>query len=174
MRLVEEYEALLATKEKQLAELKGRVLRNIAELENVKERLRRDAERTKKYDIQEFAKSLLDVADNLERAIKIVPEHVWKALADDQSDVAKYLKSLLEGVMLTENQLLKIFKNFGIERFDPAGEPFDPNRHLALFEVDDPTKEPGTVAVVVKAGYMLHDRILQPAEVGVVKSRRNP
>lgn len=169
-----EQEALLQDKDKQLAELKERALTSMAELENVRDRLKREAENTKKYAIQEFAKSLLDVADNLGRAIATVPEHIRnEALANETSEVAKYLKSLLEGVMMTEKELMKILKKFGVEKFDPVGLPFDPNLHLALFEVNDPTKEPGTVAVAVKAGYMLHDRILRPAEVGVVKSRED-
>lgn len=171
LTLLAERNTLLEEKGKQLADLKERALRSMAELENVRERVKREAGNTKKYAIQDFAKSLLDVADNLGRAIATVPVQIRnEALANDESDTAKFLKSLLEGVMMTEKELMKIFKRFGIEKFEPVGQPFDPNSHLALFEVNVPNKEAGTVAMVVKAGYKLHDRVLRPADVGVVKS----
>ncbi|OWM85861.1 hypothetical protein CDL15_Pgr012111 [Punica granatum] len=83
------------------------------------------------------------------------------------------LKTLLEGVEMTEKQLLEAFKKFGIEKYDPTNEPFDPNRHNAVFQMPDSSKPPGTVAAVLKAGYMLYDRVLRPAEVGVTQSAEN-
>ena len=81
---------------------------------------------------------------------------------------ARLLKELVAGITLTEKQLLKAFGKYGVERFDPVGQKFDPNMHMALFKVPDASKEADTVAVVTKAGYKMHDRIVRPAEVGVV------
>jgi len=78
------------------------------------------------------------------------------------------LKSLHEGIEMTEKQMLSVLKKNGVERFDPTDQPFDPNLHEARFEVPVPDKEPGTVVVVTKVGYTLHDRVIRPAEVGVV------
>lgn len=118
--------------------------------------------------LQNFAKSLLDVADNLGRASSVVKESFTKIdSSQDSAGAVPLLKTLLEGVEMTEKQLTEVFKKFGVEKYDPTNEQFDPNRHNAVFQVPDPTKPPDTVAVVLKAGYMLHDRILRPAEVGV-------
>lgn len=167
---IAQLEALLSEKSSQLVELKERALTSKAELESVRTRTQREADNTKKYAIQEFAKSLLDVADNLGRALMTIPPNVRKELLTDQSEIGKQLKSLVEGLIMTERELMKVLKKFGVEKFEPVGQQFDPNSHLALFEVPDPSKEPGTVALVAKVGYMLHDRVLRPAEVGVVKS----
>eukprot|EP00250_Pteridium_aquilinum_P005635 c15701_g1_i1 orf=150-1073(+) len=167
---IAQLEALLSEKDSQLVELKERAITAKAELDNVRTRSQREADNTKKYAIQDFAKSLLDVADNLGRALMTIPANVRKELLTDQSETGKLLKSLVEGLIMTERELMKVLKKFGVEKFEPVGQQFDPNSHLALFEVADPSKEPGTVAIVAKVGYMLHDRVLRPAEVAVVKS----
>ncbi|KAH7276298.1 hypothetical protein KP509_39G001400 [Ceratopteris richardii] len=162
-------EVLIAEKESQLVELKERALATKAELESVRARLQREADNTKRYAVQEFAKALLDVGDNLGRALMCVPADVRKELLTDDTETGKHLRSLVEGLILTERDLMKVLKKFGVQKFEPVGEQFDPNAHLALFAVPDPSKEAGTVAMVAKVGYMLHDRVLRPAEVGVVK-----
>nr|GMC55190.1 grpE protein homolog 2, mitochondrial-like isoform X1 [Ipomoea batatas] len=123
---------------------------------------------------QNFAKSLLDVADNLGRASSVVKESFSKIdTANDNTGAVPLLKTLLEGVEMTEKQLAEVFKKFGVTKYDPINEEFDPNKHNAVFQVPDPSKPPGTVAIVLKSGYMLHDRIIRPAEVGVTQAVEN-
>ncbi|KAH0915605.1 grpE protein homolog 2, mitochondrial [Brassica rapa] len=172
MKLVAEKEELLSVKEEEIKKMKDKVLRTYAEMENVMDRTRRDAENTKKYALQNFAKSLLDVADNLGRASSVVKESFSKLDAtskDSAAGAAPLLKTLLEGVEMTEKQLAEVFKKFGMEKYDPINEPFDPNRHNAMFQVADASKPEGTVAHVLKAGYTLYDRVIRPAEVGVTQ-----
>ncbi|KAK7354270.1 hypothetical protein VNO80_19729 [Phaseolus coccineus] len=170
IKLVAEKEHLLKLKHKEIAEMQDKVLRTYAEMENVMGRTRREAENSKKFAIQNFAKSLLDVADNLGRASSVVKESFSKIEFPKQSsEAAQLLKTLLEGVEMTEKQLAEVLKKSGVEKYDPTNEPFDPHRHNAIFQIPDATKPPGTVGVVLKAGYMLYDRVLRPAEVGVTQ-----
>lgn len=172
-KLVAEKEELLKSKHKEIEKMQDKVLRSYAEMENVMDRTRRQAENSKKYAVQNFAKSLLDVADNLGRASSVVKESFSKIDAKDSDGAAPLLKTLLEGVDMTEKQLVEVFKKHGVEKYDPTNEPFDPNRHNAVFQMPDSSKPPGTVAVVLKAGYMLYDRVLRPAEVGVTQAVEN-
>ncbi|XP_011097833.1 uncharacterized protein LOC105176660 isoform X1 [Sesamum indicum] len=168
VKLVAEKEQLLATKQEELETMKDKVLRTFAEMENVKERTRRESENAKKFAIQNFAKSLLDVADNLGRASSAAKESFSKIDASkDTTGAVQQLKTLLEGVEMTEKQLIEVFRKFGLEKYNPVDEEFDPNRHNAVFQVPDASKPADRVAVVLKAGYMLHDRVIRPAEVGV-------
>ncbi|KAG9448952.1 hypothetical protein H6P81_008917 [Aristolochia fimbriata] len=172
VKLVTEKEELLKAKQKEVEVMKDKALRSYAEMENVIERTKRESENSKKFAIQSFAKSLLEVADNLGRASSTG----WDSLAKvDQSsepaEGARRLKELLEGVEMTEKQLKEVFKKFGLEKYDPLNEEFDPNRHHAVVQIPDPSKPPGTVAAVLKAGYTLHERIIRPAEVIVVSER---
>ncbi|PIN23167.1 Molecular chaperone of the GrpE family [Handroanthus impetiginosus] len=168
LKLVVEKEQLLGSKEEELEIMKDKVLRTLAEMENVKERTRRESENAKKFAIQNFAKSLLDVADNLGRASYSAKESFPKIDAStDTAGAVQQLKTLLEGVEMTEKQLSEVFRKFGLEKYDPINEEFDPNRHNAVFQVPDASKPADHVAVVLKAGYMLHDRVIRPAEVGV-------
>ncbi|KAF8113930.1 hypothetical protein N665_0043s0006 [Sinapis alba] len=170
VKLVAEKEKLLSEKEEEIKKMKDKVLRTYAEMENVMDRTRRDAENTKKYAIQNFAKSLLDVADNLGRASSVVKESFSKLdTTKDSAGATPLLKTLLEGVEMTEKQLAEVFKKFGMEKYDPINEPFDPNRHNAVFQVPDASKPEGTVAHVLKSGYTLFDRVIRPAEVGVTQ-----
>ncbi|WZZ76190.1 hypothetical protein YC2023_087560 [Brassica napus] len=171
VKLVSEKDELLSEKEQEIKQMKDKVLRTYAEMENVMDRTRRDAENTKKYAIQNFAKSLLDVADNLGRASSVVKESFSKLddTSKDSAGAAPLLKTLLEGVEMTEKQLAEVFKKFGMEKYDPINEPFDPNRHNAVFQVPDASKPEGTVAHVLKSGYTLFDRVIRPAEVGVTQ-----
>ncbi|KAJ4868988.1 Co-chaperone GrpE family protein [Raphanus sativus] len=169
-KLVAEKAELLSEKEEEIKQMKDKVLRTYAEMENVMDRTRRDAENTKKYAIQNFAKSLLDVADNLGRASSVVKESFSKLdTTEDSAGATPLLKTLLEGVEMTEKQLAEVFKKFGMEKYDPINEPFDPNRHNAVFQVPDASKPEGTVAHVLKSGYTLFDRVIRPAEVGVTQ-----
>jgi len=174
IRLVQEKEDLLKKKHNEIKVMQEKVLRSYAEVENVMDRARREAESTKKFAIQSFAKSLLDVADNLSRASSVVKESFSKIdPSQDSSGAAPLLKTLLEGVAMTEKHLSDVFKKHGVERFDPINEEFDPHKHMAVFQVQDASKQPGSVAVVLKPGYTLHGRVIRPAEVGVVEAVEN-
>ncbi|KAJ4725173.1 GrpE protein-like [Melia azedarach] len=174
VNLVKEKEELLKAKHEVIKEMQDKVLRSFAEMENVKERTRREAENSKKFAIQNFAKSLLDVADNLGRASSVVKVSFAKIdTSNDTTGAVPLLKSLLEGVEMTEKQLSEVFKKFGVEKFDPTNEPFDPHRHNAMFQVRDNSKPPGTVAHVLKPGYTLYERVIRPAEVGVTQAVEN-
>ncbi|KAJ0501383.1 putative GrpE nucleotide exchange factor [Helianthus annuus] len=149
--------------------MKDKVLRTYADMENIMDRTKRETDNSKKFAIQNFAKSLLDVVDNLDRASSVVKESFAKIDASkDTTRAVPLLKTLIEGVEMTEKQLAEVFKKFEVEKYDPTNKVFDPHRHNAVFQVPDNTKAPNTVAVVLKAGYTLHDRIIRPAEVGVI------
>jgi molecular chaperone GrpE len=144
----------------EVADLKDRLLRALAETENVRNRARRDREDSRKYAVAPLAKDILTVADNLARAISSVPEEATR----DAN-----VKALLEGVSMTEKALQDAFAKHFIGRIDAVGEKLDPHRHEAMFEVPDPSQPAGTVVQVFEAGYTLHDRLLRPARVGVAK-----
>ncbi|CAI9784124.1 unnamed protein product [Fraxinus pennsylvanica] len=168
MKLLAEKEELLKVKQMEHEQMKDKVLRTLAEMENVKDRTKREADNAKKFAIQNFAKSLLDVVDNLGRASSAAKESFSKIeTSNDAAAAVSQLKTLLEGVEMTEKQLIEAFKKFGVEKYDVMNEEFDPNRHNAVFQVPDASKPANHVAVVLKAGYMLHDRVIRPAEVGV-------
>lgn len=143
------------------ADLKDRLLRTVAEMENVRRRTERDKSDTAKYAVSNFARDVLTISDNLRRAIGHVPE---EAAENDSA-----LKNFLEGVEVTERELLNMMERHGITRFDPAGERFDPNKHQAMFEIPSPGVPDGTIMEVVQAGYLIAERILRPAMVGVAK-----
>ncbi|KAF9429925.1 Mitochondrial matrix cochaperone [Podila epigama] len=155
----------LAAKDKQLAEVKDRLLRTLADMENLRQRTAKEVANSKEYSIQKFAKDLLDTADILSMAIKNVPQEEIS-----ETSTNTHLKNLHTGVSMTRDELLKTFKRFGVEPFDPINEKFDPNFHQANFQVPMPGKEPGTVFDVQKIGYMIKGRVLRPAQVGVVQS----
>ncbi|KAI8923429.1 GrpE-domain-containing protein [Entophlyctis helioformis] len=152
----------LAEKDKQIANLQDLYRRALADAENVRQRTRREIEEKQTYAIQKFAKELLNTADILTMALDAVPEA-------ERNGSNEHLKSLYTGVSMTRTELLKTFKQFGIESFSPLDEPFDHNLHQALFQAPIPNKKPGTVFQVTKIGYKIRDRVLRPAQVGVVK-----
>ncbi|XP_042435899.1 grpE protein homolog 2, mitochondrial-like [Zingiber officinale] len=171
VNLVAEKEELLKLKQKEIEKMQDKVLRSYAEMENVIDRTKREAENSKKFAIQSFAKGLLDVADNLERASSVGKDSFSKIdESKDSIGAVPLIKTLLEGVEMTNKQLAEVFRKYGVEKFNPLNEQFDPHRHLAVFQLPDSSKQPGTVAVVVKSGYMLHDRVIRPAEVGVTQA----
>jgi molecular chaperone GrpE len=145
--------------EEEIATLKDQLLRAVAETENVRRRGQKDREDARQFAIQGFAQALLEVADSLRQALASVPAEGGEP----------GLAALRQGVELTERSLAGIFERHGIKRFDPKGEPFDPNRHQAIFEVEAPGQPAGTVVQVLRAGYTLNDRLLRPAMVGVAK-----
>ena len=147
---------------KEAAELRDKVLRTLAEMENLRKRTTREVADARVYAISGFARDILDIADNLQRALDAVPAEA-KAAADPG------LKALIEGVELTERSLLNTLEKNGVKKFDPAGEKFDPNFQQAMYEVPDPSLPAGTVVQVVQAGYMIGDRVLRPALVAVSK-----
>mmetsp|Transcript_17041 Transcript_17041/g.44225 ORF Transcript_17041/g.44225 Transcript_17041/m.44225 type:complete len:290 (-) Transcript_17041:154-1023(-) len=170
--LVKQGEAEKAELEAQLSETKERLIYTLADMENLRTRTTRQAEDTKKFAIQGFVKSILEVADNLERASNAVDTELLAEGAEqlDAATATKMLRSMLEGVQMTEKVLLQVFAQNGIEKVSPLGDTFDPNLHQALFEMPDPEREPGTIGAVTKAGYVLHGRVVRPADVGVVKA----
>lgn len=146
----------------QLDELNDRLLRMAAEMENLRKRSLKEREDAIKYSTTKFARDIITVADDLERAIESVKE------IDFETNDA--MKTLYDGVELTLRSLTQIFSRNGIERFDPLGEKFDPTMHEAMFEVPNSENESGIVVHLVEPGYRLNDRILRPARVGVSKS----
>jgi len=150
--------------EAEVKSLKDQLLRSLAEQENTRRIAKRDIEEARNFAIKSFAKSLLDVSDNLTRALDAVP-------ADFRADKEGHpvLATLYEGIQLTDQELAKAFERNGLVKYGQPGELFDPNLHEALFEYADPGKQAGTVGQVMKSGFMLHRRVLRPAEVGVIK-----
>jgi molecular chaperone GrpE len=151
--------------EAELAEGKDRLLRALAETENVRRRAQREREDAEKYAVGSFARDLLSVADNLRRALDSLPE---AEAPDDRT------RSPLAGVAATERELLAVFERNGIRRIDPKGERFDHNLHQAIFEAPNSGKPGGTIVEVLQPGYVLRDRLLRPAMVGVAKDDPKP
>ena len=147
--------------EAEIAEANDRLLRALAENENLRRRSKREREETARFAIASFARDVLPVADNLRRALEAVP-------GDPGENEA--LGSLVGGIELTERELAAIFERHGIERIDPAGEKFDHNLHEAMFEVPTADAEPGTVVQVFETGYVLNGRLLRAARVGIARA----
>jgi molecular chaperone GrpE len=147
----------------ELAELKDRLLRALADNENLRSRNARDLEDARKYAVTGFARDMLEVADNLRRALDSVP-----AGAREQDEA---LGNLMQGVEMTERGLLTALEKHRVRRVEPKrGDRFDFNLHQAMFEVPTDAVPPGTVAEVMQAGYVIADRLLRPALVGVAKA----
>ncbi len=147
---------------REAAEMKDRLLRTLAEMENLRRRTEREIADTRLYSVTAFARDILAVADNMERALQALDAELR-----EKADAG--LKALLDGVELTERELLKALEKYGVRKFEPLGEKFDPNLHQAVFEVPDPSLPAGSVAKVMQPGYMIGERVLRPAMVGVAK-----
>ncbi len=147
-------------------EMKDRLLRAVAEMENLRRRTERDKADTAKYAISNFARDVLTIADHIALAIGHVP---GDALEKDDA-----LKNFRDGILVTERELLNVMERHGIKRIDPKGERFDPNSHQAMFEVPNPDVPEGTIMEVVQAGYVIAERVLRPAMVGVSKGGEKP
>jgi molecular chaperone GrpE len=150
------------TLQKEAAEARDRMLRTLAEMENLRKRTSKEVGDARLYGITGFARDVLDIADNLQRALDAVPAEA-RAAADPG------LIALIEGVELTERSLLNALEKHGVKKFDPQGQKFDPNFQQAMFEVPDASVPSGTVVQVVQAGYTIGERVLRPALVGVAK-----
>jgi molecular chaperone GrpE len=155
-------EALARDLAKEAAEARDRMLRTLAEMENLRKRTSREVSDARTYGITGFARDVLEIADNLQRALDAVP-------AEARENADPGLKALIEGVELTERSLLNALEKNGVKKFDPSGGKFDPNFQQAMFEVPDPSVPSGTVVQVMQAGYTIGDRVLRPALVGVSK-----
>jgi molecular chaperone GrpE len=153
--------------ETEKAELKDRLLRALAEMENVRRRAEKEIADTRSYAVTSFARDMLSVADNLRRALDAVTVETRKT-----ADGA--LEALIEGIELTERELLKTLEKHGVRKVDPAGEKFDPNLHQAMFEAPHESLAKGQVHTVVQPGYAIRDRVLRPALVGVSSGAQAP
>ncbi|XP_046385077.1 grpE protein homolog 1, mitochondrial isoform X1 [Ischnura elegans] len=147
---------------KKSQELEDKYKRALADGENLRKRLTKQIDDAKIFGIQNFCKDLLEVADILAKATESVPK-------EEVSDSNPHLKSLYEGLVMTELQLQKVFKKHGLVPMNPIEEKFDPNLHEALFQQEVQGKSAGTIVVVSKIGYKLHERVIRPALVGVAK-----
>src|SRR5947209_9237199 len=147
---------------KEAADLKDRLLRTLAEMENLRRRTEREGADARTYGVTSFARDILAVADNMERALK--------ALDDEIRDKAEAgVKALLDGVELTERELIKVMEKHGVRKIEPQGQKFDPNLHQAMLEIPDPSVPAGTVVQIMQPGYTIGERVLRPALVGVSK-----
>ncbi len=153
---------IIALKE-EVAAARDRLLRFAAESENQKKRLEREKAEATLYAASNFARDLLAVADSLSRALFAVPEQE-RDIIDD------VMKKFLDGIEMTERELLNVFQRHNIRRVETIGQKFDPNYHQAMFEVPTSEKPPGTVMQEVQAGYAVGERCLRPALVGVAKA----
>lgn len=151
----------IAELEAQVNELRDRMLRAVAEADNTRKRLERERQDTAKFAVSGFAKNMLTVADNLRRALEAIPEEA--RTGDDM------LATIYQGVEATERELLRIFESNHIAKINPMDEVFDPNFHEVMFEAEMPDKPAGTVIQVIEPGYLIHERLLRPARVGVAK-----
>lgn len=149
------------TEQDTIAKLKDQLLRSMAETENLRRRSQREKEETSKYAITSFARELLSVSDNLRRALESVPE-------DHKKDDA-VVENLMTGVEMTEKMLLDLMSQQGIRKINPLHEKFDHNFHQAMVEIPSEEHDPGIIVEVMQSGYVIHDRLLRPAMVGVAK-----
>ena len=152
----------LSTLQAERDELKDQMLRAVAETENTRRRAERDVAQARKYGHTGFARDLLSVVENLSRAVEALPEQ--------RDDLDETMKNLVIGVEMISREMTNVLERHGITRIMPMGEKFDPNKHQAMFEVPTNDAEPGMIVQVAQSGWMLHDRLLSPAMVGVAKA----
>jgi molecular chaperone GrpE len=159
--------AVLENLRRENAELKDKLLRTLAEMENQRRRAEREVADAKTYGVTAFARDMLTVADNLRRA-------AGSALASAREPEGATLKAFIEGIELTERDFLSRLSKYGVQKLEPLGAKFDPNLHEALFEVPGETAPNGTVVQVMEEGYTIGDRVLRPAKVGVSRGGPKP
>jgi molecular chaperone GrpE len=152
----------LSTLQSERDDLKDQLLRAVAEMENTRRRAERDVSQSRKYGHTGFARDLLSVVENLSRAVEVLPE--------ERDHLDDTMKNLVIGVEMISRELETVLERHGITRIMPLGEKFDPTRHQAMFEVPTSEAEPGNIVQVAQSGWMLHDRLLTPAMVGVAKA----
>ncbi len=144
------------------ADLKDRLLRSLAEMENLRRRTEREVGDARAYGISAFARDLLAVADNMRRALD-----AFRAEPHEAADAGT--KALIEGIELTERELQKVLEKHGVRKLDPEGAKFDPHQHQAMYEVPDESLPAGTIVQVVQPGYTIGERVLRPALVAIAK-----
>ena len=150
--------------EQKLKEAENQILLSLADNDNLRKRFDREKEDLSNYVISSFAKEILSVLDNLERALKSID-------LDELKKSDQNISQFVEGIELTEKQIITVFEKFKIEKINSLNQNFDPNLHQAMFEVENPDKQPGIITEVVQEGYRIGDRLLRPAMVGVVKKK---
>ena len=150
--------------EEKLAEAQEQLLRTLADSENLRRRLEREKEDLGNYIVSNFAKEILSVVDNLQRAIKSI---------EDKKEDESAFNTFVEGIELTEKQLITSLEKFKIKKINTNNEKFDPNLHQAMFEIEGKNSEAGRISEVIQDGYTIGDRLLRPAMVGVFKSKKN-
>lgn len=150
--------------EEKLAEAQEQLLRTLADSENLRRRLEREKEDLGNYIVSNFAKEILSVVDNLQRAIKSI---------EDKKEDESAFNTFVEGIELTEKQLITSLEKFKIKKINTNNEKFDPNLHQAMFEIEGKNSEAGRISEVIQDGYTIGDRLLRPAMVGVFKSKKS-
>lgn len=154
-------DARVGALEAERAELKDKLLRTLADMENLRRRTEREVADARTYAATNFARDMLNVADNVRRALESVPA--------GEASAAGPLKALMEGIELTERELAKTLERHGVRAIEAKDQRFDPQRHQAMFEIPNPDVPAGTVVQVVQSGYSIGERVLRPALVGVAK-----
>ena len=154
-------EQTVENQNKEIKELKDQLLRSLAESENLRKRTIKEIADAKKYSHIYFIRDLVSSVDNLQRALEAVP--------DDKSQLSEPIKNLVIGLEIVEKEILNTFEKHSLKQINPLGEKFDYNLHQAMFEVPTNEKEPGYVVEVSQKGYLLHDRLVRPAMVGISK-----
>ncbi|TMJ36816.1 MAG: nucleotide exchange factor GrpE [Alphaproteobacteria bacterium] len=156
-------EAEIAGLREEAGKLKDQLLRTFADMDNLRKRMEREKAEATLYAASNFARDILSVSDNMDRALAT-------AEADHLKEATEPVKNLVAGVEMTRRELLNVFERHGIKRVDPMGEKFDPHYHQAVFEVPTDDQPPGTVVQVMQAGFKIGERVLRPAMVGVAKA----
>ena len=156
--------AVLQNLQRENGELKDRLLRTLAEMENLRRRTEKEVADAKLYGISSFARDMLAFVDNLRRAVDNIPDELRKS-----ADSA--VKTLISGIEVTERDFVARLARHGAKKMEPLGSKFDPNLHEALYEVPDETVPNGTVVKVIEDGYTIGERVLRPAKVGISRGQ---
>ncbi|CAI4064483.1 hypothetical protein N7582_002715 [Saccharomyces uvarum] len=162
---IKKLESQLGAKTKEASELKDRLLRSVADFRNLQQVTKKDIQKAKDFALQKFAKDLLESVDNF--------GHALNAFKEEDLEKSKEISDLYTGVRMTRDVFESTLRKHGIQKVDPMGEQFDPNKHEATFELPQPDKEPGTIFHVQQLGFTLNDRVIRPAKVGIVKGEEN-
>ena len=157
----EKNEDIIENLQKQVSDLKDQLMRTLAEGENLRKRTQKEIEHAKKYSHITFVRDLVSSVDNLQRAVESV--------SDDKSVLSEPIKNLIIGLDIVEKEIINNFEKHNLKQINPLGEKFDYNFHQAMFEVPTNETEPGIVVEVSQKGYLLHDRLVRPAMVGISK-----
>lgn len=153
----------IATLKEDVAGYKDRMLRLAADMENLRKRMEREKAEATLYAASNFARDLLGVADSLSRTLAAVPP-------DERNIIDDIMKKFLDGIEMTERELLNVFQRHNIRRVETIGQKFDPNYHQAMFEVPTSERPPGIIMQEVQSGYAVGERCLRPALVGIAKA----